>query len=249
MKKSLIQELDELENTHWWHRAKKDIFSEYIQRYMKKHKKERVSILELGSGAANILASFKDVADVIALDPDSSAISYAKKRGITKTIQKTLEQYNDFKPQSIDIIIAADVLEHIKDDKAALKKIWTMLKKDGILLVHVPADQSLFSYWDKALGHFRRYAKDDLQSKFEEAQFTIDMLFHRVVIPYPLVKIFRKFKNIKESNNENIHSDFKNFPIFNGIFYHLIRLEDTLFKKNVLSSPFGLSLFAQVRKK
>jgi 2-polyprenyl-3-methyl-5-hydroxy-6-metoxy-1,4-benzoquinol methylase len=228
MKKSLIQELDELENTHWWHKAKRDIFSEYIHNYIKKNKNSRVSILELGAGAGNILAPFKDIADVIALDPDASAIEYAKKRGIKKTIQKTLEGYTDFKPNSVDIIIAADVLEHIKNDEEALKKIWSMLKKNGILLVHVPADQSLFSYWDTALGHFRRYSKNELFTKLSSHQFNVDTLFHRVVLPYPLVKLFRKIKNVKEAKKENINSDFKNFSIFNGLLYKLIQIEDSL---------------------
>lgn len=249
MKKSLIQELDELENTHWWHKAKRDIFSHYINQYIQKNSKSKVRILELGAGAGNLLAPFKDIAEVMALDPDSSAIEYCKKRGIKQTIKKTLEEYTDYKPGSIDIIIAADVLEHIKDDKRALQKIWGMLKKDGELLIHVPANQALFSYWDKALGHYRRYSKKELVSKLAKEKYSIDRVFHRVVLPYPFVKFFRKIKNVQESKKENISSDFKSFPLLNHVMFALIKIEDYFSKKTSASSPFGLSLFAIARKK
>src|SRR3989338_5024183 len=224
MKKSLIRELDKLENSHWWHRTKQDIFAYYIDEYLRENKNKRVIILEVGAGAGNILATFKDKADVIALDPDRSAIEYCKKRGIVKAVQKTLEEYNNFKPGSIDIIIAADVIEHIKDDGKAVNKMWNMLKKNGILLIHVPADQSLFSYWDKALHHFRRYSKTQLSDVLAKQHFYVENIFPRVMLPYPAVKIFRKFKAYQQKADDNIESDFKNFPFFNGLLYQWIRL-------------------------
>ena len=249
MKKSLIRELDELENTHWWHLTKKNIFVDYIHDYIAKNKGQNTRILEIGAGAGNILAAFKDKAEVVALDPDKSAVEYCKKRGITKVIQRTFEEYKDFKPESIDIVIAADVLEHIKEDGEALKKIWSILKKGGVLLVHVPAHQSLFSYWDKALGHYRRYSKKQLHEALINQNFNVEQLFHRVILPYPFVKVFRKIKAQHMNKSNKLHSDFKNFPLFNGVLYVTTFVEDTLSKHKVISSPFGLSLFALARKK
>ena len=73
----------------------------------------------------------------------------------------------------------ADVLEHIKDDKGVIKKLSNHLKKDGHILVTVPAFQSLFSKKDIALGHFRRYNLKNLKIvlKFEQKKTYLFQFF------------------------------------------------------------------------
>ncbi len=61
-----------------------------------------------------------------------------------------------------DTIVYIDVLEHIKDDKEELKTAIKHLKKDGVLIVLSPAHQWLFTPFDKAIGHYRRYNKNTL---------------------------------------------------------------------------------------
>ena len=56
-----------------------------------------------------------------------------------------------------DVILASDVIEHIEDDRLAVRWIFDHLKPGGIFFATVPAFQWLFSDHDKALGHFRRY--------------------------------------------------------------------------------------------
>ena len=62
-------------------------------------------------------------------------------------------------PQKFDTILYIDVIEHIEDDKAELRQAAEKLNKGGHLIVLVPAHQSLFSKFDTAIGHFRRYDK------------------------------------------------------------------------------------------
>ncbi|MBT8363844.1 MAG: methyltransferase type 12, partial [Deltaproteobacteria bacterium] len=55
-----------------------------------------------------------------------------------------------------------DVLEHIEKDELELKRAVQKLKKTGILIVLAPAHQILFTPFDDAIGHFRRYNKNQL---------------------------------------------------------------------------------------
>jgi hypothetical protein len=55
-----------------------------------------------------------------------------------------------------------DVLEHIEKDDQELLKAFALLKKNGKLIVLSPAHQSLYSPFDKKIGHFRRYNKEML---------------------------------------------------------------------------------------
>lgn len=61
-----------------------------------------------------------------------------------------------------DAILYIDVLEHIEHDAAELLEAARHLKPGGHLVVLSPAHQWLFSEFDRAIGHFRRYSKRGL---------------------------------------------------------------------------------------
>ena len=64
--------------------------------------------------------------------------------------------------ERFDTILYIDVLEHIDDDLGELVRSATHLRPGGHLIVLAPAHQALYSPFDKAIGHFRRYNKESL---------------------------------------------------------------------------------------
>lgn len=62
-----------------------------------------------------------------------------------------------------DTILYIDVLEHIEDDQAEMRQAASHLKPGGNVVVLSPAFSFLFSPFDKAVGHYRRYRKQDIQ--------------------------------------------------------------------------------------
>jgi SAM-dependent methyltransferase len=66
--------------------------------------------------------------------------------------------------QLFDCILYIDVLEHIEDDKSELAKAVRLLRPGGRLIVLAPAHQALYSPFDKAIGHCRRYNRESLSS-------------------------------------------------------------------------------------
>ncbi len=61
-----------------------------------------------------------------------------------------------------DSVLYIDVLEHIEDDRGELEEAATRLRPGGRLIVLVPAHMSLYSPFDTAIGHFRRYSRTSL---------------------------------------------------------------------------------------
>ncbi len=61
-----------------------------------------------------------------------------------------------------DAILYVDVLEHIADDAGELARAGGMLAPGGNLVALAPAHQFLFSAFDKAIGHHRRYSGKSL---------------------------------------------------------------------------------------
>jgi SAM-dependent methyltransferase len=64
--------------------------------------------------------------------------------------------------EHFDTILYVDVLEHIEDDRRELERSAARLRPGGHVIVLAPAHQSLYSPFDKAIGHFRRYSKTSL---------------------------------------------------------------------------------------
>lgn len=134
---------------------KATIWRKYIFLLIKKFIKG--SVLEVGAGIGSFTKNYKNIPSQITLsevDNDNFAILKKKFRStnfnffnmITKNINK-----------KFDTIMYLNVLEHIKEDKEELINAFEKLNNNGHLIVLVPAHNKLYSKFDKAVGHFRRY--------------------------------------------------------------------------------------------
>jgi SAM-dependent methyltransferase len=61
-----------------------------------------------------------------------------------------------------DTAIYIDVLEHIEDDRAELSAVAKHIRPGGHIIVLSPAFQALYSPFDEAIGHYRRYSRSSL---------------------------------------------------------------------------------------
>ena len=131
------------------------------------------NILEIGSGIGNISAFFlTDNATITLSDTDVFYIQKLKNKFYSfQNLNGVLlidiqdpcfETTYDLIKEQYDSIFLLNVLEHVADDTAALKNCRFLLKPGGTLLILTPAYSLLYSSLDKALGHYRRYTKSQL---------------------------------------------------------------------------------------
>jgi ubiquinone/menaquinone biosynthesis C-methylase UbiE len=127
-------------------------------------------VLEVGAGLGTNTFFLNDNSPGkwILLEPDSNmsaALSKKKSDGLLpsncEVVEGTLSYFNQ--ENIFDTIIYIDVLEHIENDKIEIEKATSLLKPGGKLIVLAPAFQFLFSKFDKTIGHYRRYRKNELQ--------------------------------------------------------------------------------------
>lgn len=83
----------------------------------------------------------------------------------------------DLTDEKYDTIIYIDVLEHIEAPMVELTQAAKLLKSTGHLIILVPAYNVLYSDFDKAIGHFKRYNKRTLKADVPPA-FKIEKLFY-----------------------------------------------------------------------
>ena len=151
---------DRLEKDYWWFKARREILNKQIKKYSTKKK---MSILDFGSGSGTNIHMLSKYGEVDVYEKDNKTSNFLKKKfsgnGI-KIIKKC------FSKKRYDLILAADVIEHIKNDKKIINDLNKILKKNGLIVVTVPAYQFLFSKKDQALKHFRRYDLNGLKKLF-----------------------------------------------------------------------------------
>ena len=69
------------------------------------------------------------------------------------------------KDASVDVVVSANLLEHVPDDERALAEIGRVLRPGGRAVIVVPVNPDLYDYSDRLLGHERRYARGELARK------------------------------------------------------------------------------------
>jgi hypothetical protein len=119
-----------------------------------------------------------------------------------------------------DFVTLLDVLEHQENDREFLRDLVQKMAPGTTLLITVPALQHLWSQWDVALGHFRRYEKSTLLSCTEGLPLTIrevSFLFPEMV---PLGKFRARKKDRGSTEGES--SEFPDLPgVVNDALYGL----------------------------
>lgn len=133
--------------------------------------KKNHDILEIGAGIGGISKVFIPALEFSSwtlVEPDKNNfqklirnINFLKRNQVNALNLRIEEFEND--SNCYDLILLADVIEHIQEDKNALEKLFSKLKADGKLIIFVPACQYLYSPFDKQIGHFRRYSMKSLE--------------------------------------------------------------------------------------
>jgi SAM-dependent methyltransferase len=135
-----------------------------IRSYLGKH------VLEIGAGlgATTHVLCTGDVNRWVCLEPDPrlasqilTRISDGELPDCCQVVVGTLEDDLDV-GSSFDTVLYIDVLEHIEDDLGELRRAASYVRPNGYLVVLAPAHQWLFTPFDQAIGHFRRYTKRSL---------------------------------------------------------------------------------------
>lgn len=135
------------------------------------------NILEIGSGIGNFTVQLEKFGEVTATDIDKYYLNKLRKLMPGKSGFGDIEKGKFFfENKKFNSIICLNVLEHINDDRSALRNMFNLLKKDGYLVLLVPAHQKAYTKIDKNLGHFRRYSVSTLKSKAEEVGFEISKI-------------------------------------------------------------------------
>jgi ubiquinone/menaquinone biosynthesis C-methylase UbiE len=156
-------------------------------------------ILVVGSGSGEFACMLaKRGACVEAMDISPEAISLTERTALEFGVDlKTHISYiESFKSDGqYDWVVATDVIEHILGDKEAVRKMESLVRVGGKLLLTVPSMQLLFGHHDEILGHYRRYSRRALLSLIDKS-FDIRNVryfgFFFIPVAFAMSRVLRK---------------------------------------------------------
>jgi SAM-dependent methyltransferase len=193
-------------------------------------------VLDFGAGLGTFTQLAADTgAQVVAVEPEPEFARFLSERfgadGQVRVIQGTID---DVGLHSFESVICFNVLEHVRDDAAALGTVARLLAPGGRLFLLVPAHPKLYGGFDRGAGHYRRYSSRALRSLLTTSGFDVETLRH--VNPVGAIGWLLRVR--LRSSSE--------WP--SGSFAAFDRLVPLLRRLDRLPFPFGLSLWAVARR-
>ena len=237
MERAVYQQMAELDDRHWWYRARRQIIADLIRREALPPKNAR--ILEIGCGTGHNLAMLAGFGQVDGLELDDEARALSEKRLGRKVMRSPLPELGEVPDRQYDLIGAFDVIEHIDDDSAALASIAAKLKPAGKFVMTVPAHQWMWTAHDVVNHHKRRYSRRSLKQLIEGSPLKLEHIGYFNSLLFPLAVAERAASRLRHKDDAEVK--LPPAPL-NRALEKIFAAERYLVGR--LPLPPGLSLFA-----
>ncbi len=220
-----------LEQRHWWYAARRAL----VRRLVAPLPTGRA--VDVGCGGGGNTAVLRDLGwRVTGVEHSPVAAPLAARRGFP--VVRADARRLPFRDGSMDLVMSTDMWEHVADDEAVAAETARVLRSGGRALVAVPCSMKLWSGHDVALGHERRYERDQLVDLVERAGLEVVDVMSWNVLLRPVARARRRRKVTSESEMEPVH------PVLNAGLRSAVALERVL----PLRRLPGVSLVVAARK-
>lgn len=244
-----------VEDRHFWFQGRNPIISAVV-RQLTEGLPEGYRVLEVGCGTGSVLRALEKVCPggkVYGMDLFREGLSYARQRVTCPLIQGDVH-WPPFSAR-FELIGMFDVLEHLDDDLDVLRDLYQMLAPGGALVLTVPAYKSLWSYFDEASRHARRYEKDELREKLEQTGYRVEYISPYMMSIFPLTWLTRRLAMIhprynsddNRKNHELASKELRILPVINEVLTWMLSREARVVVRR-RQLPAGTSLIAVARK-
>ena len=222
------------EDEHWWFRGRRAVIRALLAR-TKLPANPR--ILDAGCGTGRNLTELQRLGTASGVDFSALAIDYCRARGIADVHRAGLEAL-PFDTDSFDLLLLADVIEHVDDDVAVLRELHRVAAPGAVLAITTPAYRWLWSQHDETCHHRRRYTRPELRERAGAAGWrpVTATYFNSLLLP-PIFLTRRLFGRRRRER-----ADLDITPgALNPVLEFPMRLEAGLIRRGV-SLPFGVSI-------
>jgi SAM-dependent methyltransferase len=166
---------------HWWYRGRRRVIHAVLRGC---DLPPGARILDAGCGSGRTLDELARYGRASGVDISEDAVATAKSRGHRDVRLGAIEEL-PFRDGRFDLVTCLDVVEHTPDDRRTLRELRRVTRPGGLLLVTVPAYQSLWSSHDEVNLHHRRYRASSLRAAAADAGWSPvrDTYFNTLLLP------------------------------------------------------------------
>lgn len=237
--------VSEGQNTHWWWLGRKKILQTLIEDRIDLTRK--LHIADVGAGFGANVPMLRQYGDVTALELNKEAIlQIGTKWG--ESVKTVIWKSPENVATKFDLILMADVLEHIPNDREAVSWIYDHLAPGGCIVLTVPAHNYLWTDMDDVVCHFRRYNSEVMRQLFSD-KFKIELLSYYNFFLFPVKLLFLSFARMRRLLFPKAEKrSFNEVPSYfvNLMFKYILYIEAKLIKRTNL--PYGVSLVMLARR-
>jgi len=185
MHDAAFRQIQDLERDHWWFRGRRRVYTSILEAHLGHARPLRV--LDVGCGAGGFIESLATLADEVhAVDVEPAILGRASERSLTSCTRGAAEAL-PYRDGSFDVVCLFDVIEHVDDDRAALREAFRVVRPGGLVVASVPAYPWLYANNDRVAGHRRRYTRGSLRLLAARSRLRIERLTHTNVVLLPLI--------------------------------------------------------------
>jgi SAM-dependent methyltransferase len=236
-----------LEQEHWYYAGKRRFVRDWIQK-ARPPQRENV-LLDCGAGTGAFAKEMEGQCRVLVLDDHEEALRYLRSRFRPDQILSLAGDQVPLPDGSLEYVTALDVLEHVPDDGAVVRGFHRLLKPGGLTVVTVPASMALWSDWDVALHHFRRYERAQLRALFPSSDWEVLHANYTNVLVYPAVWAVRKWRGWRQDPGRKAAVNRTEDRVPPGWLNALLRAQFTALAHWRVPFPFGVSLVLVARRR
>lgn len=231
-----------VEQSHWWFNGRRRLFAHEIARL---HLAPEAPILDIGTGTGANLRVLKTLGfrNIVGFDLSDDAIRYCASKGLGAVRRGdicALPTTSD----SINLVMATDIVEHVDDDALALREIARVLAPGGHAMIAVPAFPSLWGRQDEVSHHKRRYRRRQLEELVSTSGLRPARVFYFNYLLFAPIWLVRQAIRILRLP---LDSELQiNRPLINRLLTLTFALDIETARR--LRIPFGVSLFCLAKK-